>query len=293
MRIDDRHLDEVRERGFTVVEAFLEPDRLAAARAALWGIYPMPEQYFADPAAHSRLAKSQFAGLRYFPYNDPALDALVTHPDLIDAAERLLESEDLDIYKVELWAKYAGAIDYDQPHHRDYGNHSLVVPDDGGAPSAHMTTFMLLSDVDEGCGPTRVVPLPLSRAVPTVPMILAPGTMTEHEVAVTGPAGSLFIYRTDVLHRGSNFTRAGASRFVLSVDFKRRGRAWEGKQAWPDRALHPGWVEAVATMDVRARDLFGFPRPGDPYWTASTIAGVGARYPAMDMAPYRAALPAA
>ena len=36
------------------------------------------------------------------------------------------------------------------------------------------------------------------------------------------------------------------------------------------------------------RELLGFPPPGHPYWTEETIAGVGARFPQMDMTPYRA-----
>ena len=32
---------------------------------------------------------------------------------------------------------------------------------------------------------------------------------------MTGPAGSLFAFRTDVLHRGSGMTREGSSRFAL------------------------------------------------------------------------------
>jgi len=50
----------------------------------------------------------------------------------------------LHLYKMELWAKYAGAIGYDQPYHFDYGNHSLVVPK---LDSSHiqMTCFILLS----------------------------------------------------------------------------------------------------------------------------------------------------
>jgi hypothetical protein len=40
-------------------------------------------------------------------------------------------------------------------------------------------------------------------------------------------------------------------------------------------------------MSVRQRDLFGFPPPGSDYWTQETLAGVAARYPAMDMTPYR------
>ncbi len=285
MRVPDSALDALRETGFVRVPEFIPADALAAARAALWTVFPTPEAYFADPAAQARMGKSQFAGIKLFPYNNPALDALPVLPDLVDAAERFLGGPDIDLYKIELWAKYAGATDYDQPHHRDYGNHTLVVPH---PDRPQLTTIMLLSDVDEGCAPTCAVPLQQSAHLPTTPQILAPGALTEHEVALTGPAGTLILYRTDVFHRGSNFTAPDASRFIIMTDFKRRGWAWTGKMAWPDQAMRAGWSTALAAMSVRQRDLFGFPPPGSEYWTPETLAGVQARYPAMDMTPYAA-----
>ncbi len=281
-RVPNPALDELRTRGFAVIPGFIGGDLLAAAQAEVATIFPTRAAYHADPAAHAKFAASQFAGIRYFPYDRRVLDALPVHPDLVDAAERFLGGSDLDLYKVELWAKYAGAIDYDQPHHRDFGNHTLVVPTDD-AP--HLTTILLLSDVGEGDGPTRAVPLNLTRDMPTTPMILAPGELVEHEVALTGEAGTLILYRTDVFHRGSNL-RGDAARFILMIDFKRRGSPWTGKIAWPDRAISRGWSAALAAMTVRQRDLFGFPPPGSAYWTPATVAGVAARYPAMDMDPY-------
>lgn len=283
MRVSDAHLDALRTEGFTVVEGFLAPDELARARDALWAIYPRPEAYFADPAAHAAFGRDQFAGIRYFPYPSWDLNALAVHPDLIDAAERFLGATELDLYKIELWAKYAGAVDYDQAHHRDYGNHTLLVPE---RERPQMTSFILLSDVTLADGPTKVVPLRYTGAMPTTPFHRPMGELFEREVAVTAPAGSLMIYRTDVFHRGSNFTQAGRSRFALLVDFKARGAPWQGKMAWPDRANRPAWPEAMARMTPRQRDLFGFPPLGHPYWTPQTVREVGARYPAMDMAPY-------
>ncbi len=285
MRISDAKLDEVRRRGFTIVENFLEPGLLAAARTAMFGIFPTPEAYFADPGAYKSFARSQFAGIRLFPYNDWALNRLPVHPDLVDAAERFCGTPDLDIYKVELWAKYAGAIDYDQALHRDYGNHTLLVPqlaDD----FVQMTTFLLLSDVGELDGPAKLVSLDDGRDVPLVPGQLPRGALRDREVAATAPAGSLMIYRTDVLHRGTDFGAPNRARFALLTDFKPRGRAWTGKIAWPDRAQTRDWTSALASMSPRARQLFGFPPPGDRYWDAQTVRDVGLRYPEMDMAPY-------
>ena len=158
MQVPESSLEELRERGFTVVEGFLDPDELAAAQEALWVEFPRPADYVADPARYERFTQSQFAGLKVGPWRSWDLNRLAFHPDLVDLATRFLGSPDLRLYKTELWAKYGGAIDYDQPHHRDFGNHSLVVPD-RAAPATQMTSFILLSDVDADAGPTMVVPV--------------------------------------------------------------------------------------------------------------------------------------
>jgi hypothetical protein len=284
MRVTDAQLATLKEQGFVVIPGFVPADELAAAQDALWQVFPRPEAYFADPEAHKGLAKGQFAGIRHFPYNIPIFDRLCVLPDLVDAAERFLGGPDIDLYKIELWAKYAGASNYDQMHHRDFGNHTLVVPH---PDRPQLTTIMLLSDVTEDDAPTCAVPLPLTRDVPMLPMLLNPAGWLDVEIPLTGPAGTLILYQTTTVHRGSNFRREGASRFIYMTDFKRRGWQWTGKQAWPDHAIRPGWAEAMTAMSVRERDLFGFPPPGSDYWTPETLAGVQARYPAMDLAPYR------
>ena len=45
-----------------------------------------------------------------------------------------------------------------------------------------------------------------------------------------------------------------------------------------------------APRHPRQLTALGFPKPGDPYWTAETLAGVAARYPSLDMTPWQAAL---
>src|SRR6202034_4501482 len=232
MRVSDATLAEVRERGFSLMEGFLSDAELAVAREALWLHYPRPQDYFADPDAFSRYAASQFAGVEEFPYRSWDLNRLAVHPDLVDAAERYLETPDLHLYKIELWAKYAGAANYDQPLHRDYGSHSLVVP----RPEPRyqqITTFIYLSDVTEEDGPTVIVPYEAGQEVPYTPLYIPFGELAASEVRCVGPAGSLLVYRTDILHRGSDFTAAGRARFSILVDFRQRGTTWGGKMAWP------------------------------------------------------------
>jgi len=38
---------------------------------------------------------------------------------------------------------------------------------------------------------------------------------------------------------------------------------------------------------VRQLSMLGFPPPGHPYWNEETLAGVAARYPALDLTPWR------
>jgi hypothetical protein len=287
VRVPDATLDEVRERGFALFEEFLAPDELKAAQQALWLHFPRPEDYFADPASHSKYTASQFAGVEEFPYRSWDLNHLAFHPDLIDAAERYLGTVELHLYKVELWAKYAGAVDYDQPLHRDYGSHSLVVPRVDGRYQ-QLTTFIFLSDVTEADGPTRFVPSERSKDVPFTPLYFAPGALAATEVPAIGSAGSLLVYRTDTLHRGSNFTDVGRSRFSILADYQARGTTWGGKMAWPKQAPER-WAKLIPQCSVRERDLFGFPRPRDDYWNEQTLADVAVRYPGIDMTPYRQA----
>lgn len=280
----DSVLDEVRERGFSFLEGFLDREELSAAQKALWLHFPTPDDYFADPSRYRDYARSQFAGVEEFPYRSWDLNRLAFHPDLVEAVERYLGTGDLHLYKVELWAKYSGAVNYDQPLHRDYGSHSLVVP----RPEPRyqqVTTFVYLSDVTEDDGPTRIVPYEDGKEVPFTPLYLEFGALSDAEVSAVGPAGSLLMYRTDILHRGSDFKGTERARFSLLADYQVRGTTWGGKMAWPKQSPQR-WAKLMPRCTVRERDLFGFPRPGDPYWNSKTLADVALRYPGMDMTPY-------
>ncbi len=285
MRVTDASLEEVHECGFALVEGFLSPDELRAAQQALWLHFPKPEEYFADRSGYPEYNRDQFGGVQEFPYRSWDLNRLAFHPDLVDAAERYLGTTDLHLYKVELWAKYGGAANYDQPLHRDYGSHSLVVPRLDHRYQ-QLTTFVYLSDVTDDDGPTRIVPFEKGRNVPFTPLYLELGALADQEVPAVGAAGSLLMYRTDILHRGSDLTGRASSRFSLLADYQARGTTWGGKMAWPKQSPQR-WAKLIPQCTVRERDLFGFPRPGDPYWNEQTLADVALRYPGLDLEPYR------
>ena len=63
---------------------------------------------------------------------------------------------------------------------------------------------------------------------------------------------------------------------------------WLGIVGWGSKAIRADFARWIASASIQERQVFGFPPPGHSYWTDETVAGVSARYPAMDMTPYRA-----
>ena len=59
----------------------------------------------------------------------------------------------------------------------------------------------------------------------------------------------------------------------------------EAREAW----LEHGYVvlpEYLSSQDLKLA-LFGFPPPGHPYWTPTTLTGMTQRYPGLDLAPWQ------
>ncbi len=289
MRVSDHHIDEFFEQGFTLVEGFLSAAELAAAREALWTIYPRPEDYFADPASHDHLQQHGFSGNYKFPFAQFELNRLPVHADLADIARRILGTPDVRLYKGELWAKFGGGVDYSQHHHRDYGNHTLIVPRADGF-RRDLTTFLYLSDVDEANGSTAIVPVAHSRHIPLGVHRLGPGELVEHETRLNAPAGSLAIYSTDVFHRGTAIPDPTGSRFMVLADYRRADAPWFQMTAFGLNGNRAEMHEFVTRATPEQRTLLDVPAPGHEYWNGQTIADMAIRYPGIDMSPYEAAL---
>ena len=280
--------------GWCVLEGLFDADEVAAAQQDLTALFPSPETVTAglqggvgaDPDLRWDAAKPMF------PFEGMALNRLVVHDRLIDLAEELLGVDRVRLYQGLASAKYSdGAPDYEQMLHVDYGNHTLVVPRaDRGYQQLEL--FVYLSDVTPGTAATRVVSRRLTRDIPVERMYLHLGeyaSLYEAEVPASGPAGSVLAYRPDVYHRGTALSVEGAARFLLHVAYKPVDTDWLGHQVWPYHGEGMPWNRFVPQASPRQLAVLGFPEPGHPYWTEETLRGVAARYPHLDMAPWRQA----
>lgn len=285
--------------GFVVIPGFVPAADLAPALEGLPVEFPTADEFHddVDPSRNARF-RDEFGGITNFPFASTALSSVAVHPLLIDLAAALLGTGDVRAYSIEGWAKYTGAADYSQAHHRDYLNHSLLVPAAG--PPSQVEMFLYLSDVAVELGPPSYVPLGMTGGMPALPNWYPPEDdapddheprwVSEHgrrdlyeaEVTAAGPAGTVVAYRIETFHRGTTLRQPRGARYTVHVNFRRGDAEWITRRAWTDTANEAAWRSFVADASVRQLQVFGFPPPGHPYWTRETLEGVALRYPGLD-----------
>jgi len=278
--------------GWCVLEGVLPPEDVAAAQAEAAALFPSLEAVLAARSAPegSGIDVSWDTTKPSFPFEGPALNRLVVHDVLIDLAEDLLGTDRLRVYQGTASVKYSdGAPDYEQLLHVDYGNHTLVVPrTDAGYQ--HLELFVYLSDVTPDTAATRFVSRTLTSDIPVERTYLSLSDyapLYDAEVSASGRMGSILAYRPDVYHRGTSLMAEASVRLLLHVAYKPVDTDWLGYQAWPGAAERAAWHRFMQGATVRQLSVLGFPEPGHPYWNEQTLAGVAARYPRLDMEPWR------
>jgi hypothetical protein len=219
---------------------------------------------------------------------------------ILALAEALLEDESFQIAGAEAWAKYGGASDYEQDLHRDYPGHTLLVP--SSAPAyRQLKMFVYLADVPEEFGPAHVVSRRHTAEFPAVPdRFLRPGrkstsrfhddsgspTLYEAEISAAGPAGTVVAFEIGTIHRATTMTATRGARYTMHLNFRGAGVTWGQRRGWAYIAGRENWSTFVQRATPRQLQVFGFPLPGHPYWTAETLAGMALRYPDLDLTPW-------
>lgn len=292
--VDGRDLEHWERHGYVIVEGLLSPAELAAVGDNIGRYLPSWEEYSARPARYQALLSSgRIRGQvgAAFPYLGDALNDVVLHPYLLAFAEAVLGTDDLALSQAGLMAKYAGMGDFDQDLHLDYGNNTLAYPKAAGASSI-LPVIVYYTDVTVEGGPTYVVSQEHTRRELLVPRHRSRREypeLYEHEAPVTVRAGSAFIYSMRTFHRGSAMTATEGVRFTHHLTYQPAGPRWVGMSSFQGRGGSPEMDHFLVRATPRQRQIVGFPAICDPYWDEETLAGVGARYPDMDLRPYREA----
>jgi hypothetical protein len=281
-----------REHGYALLPGFLSETDIHSAQEAMSAVFPTADEFHddVDPVRNAPF-RDEFGGILDFPWAAVELCLLAVRPRLVELAETVLATTDLRLYSAEAWAKYTGAAEYDQELHRDYLNHTPLVPS-SDPRFAQLEMFVWLSDVTEAHGPTHVVSRQLTNHLPAWPNWLSRSDvpeMYEAEVSAAGPAGTVLAYSPATFHRGTAMTASRGARYSLHINFRPAAAEWANRHGWAEKAspFRPGWNQFVEQASPRQLGLFGFPPPGHPYWTEETLTGIAQRYEGLDVAAWR------
>jgi len=282
------------EHGYVVLPGFLSEEDIRPAQNELPLVFPTAEEYHdsTDKDLKARFAGRANAGIDYFPFASHEWSLLGISPPVAGLAEALLGTSDVRLYELHNWGKYTGAATYDQRLHRDYGNHTLVVPSRDPTLGV-VEMFIYVNDVPETYGPTHVVSQTHTEGVPLSQLHITRDEYPEiytHEVSAAGPAGTVLAYRADTFHRGTSMTAPRGARFALKLSYRTISDA---PNVWVDRlganvrlGLEDNWNGFVERASCRQLELVGFPPRGHRYWTGETWAEVCRRYPTADMSAF-------
>ncbi|HUZ11833.1 MAG TPA: phytanoyl-CoA dioxygenase family protein [Caulobacteraceae bacterium] len=304
-RFGPEHLETWRRDGAVLIPEFFTAEEVAGVAADFQTVFGRSEgagegldRKSAGEVGHFHPA--QFKTLDAVPFDcSPALNLIGVHPALVSFARQALGADEVHLYQCNVWAKFTGDADYDQPFHTDFSNHTLTVPAEDARLNS-VTILCYFSDVTDAHGPAHYVTRPDSSKVAGPELSLSGDREIQARLqeglgryarSNAAPAGSIFPYGIDVYHRGTNMTAPQGHRFAVMACFKDAANDVIGYHAWPFHHRKP-WRRIFDHASPEQLACFGVKRPGHPFWTEATLRRAQARYPGWDMTPYRDALAA-
>ena len=302
-RFSSDDLETWRRDGAAVIRDFFTAEEVAAVRADFEKVFartagadePMNKKKGDEVG---RFNKAQFKSIEVGPFEcSPALNLIGVHPALIAFAKQALKTDAVHLYQCQAWAKFTGDADYDQPFHCDFSNHTLTAPSEDATRNS-VTILCYFTDVTDAHGAMHYVTRPDSAQVagPEASLNLDPvwqatlqNQLKPYGRSSASPAGTAIPYAIDVYHRGTNLTAPNGHRYAVMVCFKKAGDESINFHAWQFHHEKP-WRNIFDHASPEQLACFGVQRPGDPYWTETTLARAQIRYPNWDLTPYRAAM---
>ena len=295
-RFNEQQVATWRKEGGVLIENFFTDEEVAAVRADFDKVFGRT-QGGAEALSKKKAGEigkfdgTQFATFDAIPFSGAnALNLIGVHPQLIRFAQAALDTQDVQLYQCQAWAKFTGDADYDQPFHCDFVNHTLTVPSEEAILNS-VTIICYFTDVSEAHGPMHYVKRTDSEPLGGATLTLSGGrdlqqALMPFEQTSAAPAGTIFPYGIDVFHRGTNMTEPGGVRYAVMACYKKAGNESIGYYAWPFHHMKP-WNELFARATPEQLSCFGVHPPGHPFWTETTLDHAQQRYPDWDLTPYR------
>lgn len=288
MKITEQQVASYLRHGYVVVPNFLAPAELSAGHENMLRYFPSAEELQSTPERYGALLEDPEHLQEEFPFAGDALNDISTHPEIIAFVQHVLGTQDVLLSQAAVWAKYAGTGDFEQGLHLDYQGNTLVVPREEG-DYRQVNMILYYTEVGDELGPTFVVSQEKTGDVPLWPTHRTRKRSPElyrHERPVLANPGDLLIFGMKTWHRASAITAEAGVRFSHHLVYRAAAHGFQGYHQWSRHGENELLQQFIERATPPQREVLGFPKLSDPYWTEQTRAAVKLRYPGMNMDIY-------
>ena len=314
MKLTQDQLDAFHRDGYIMVENLFDPNAIAAALRDMEHIFYGKSfaEYLADldktgkadsvePTVSNVVAHygDTEHGRAQFPTGHDALDRLIENEDYLDVFAQCLGTDDASYCNAHLFMR-SGPTDKRYPehpwqgYHADHGTNTFLPLSKAIGSFDYVNSGVYLHDVDDDGAPMHVIPGSHRQAadvylrsedglddIRKVPEFAEP-------VPTTAKAGSALFYSSYLVHAAIPFENKRKQRAFWTLSMARGDTSRWTKLANPwsgpeQQFFRPFWEKTTA----RVRTLFGWPAPGHPFYSETTLRGIATRFPKMDLTPYR------
>jgi hypothetical protein len=313
MKLTQDKLDAFHRDGYLIVADLFDSDSMAAALRDMEHIFYGESfaEYLADldntgkadsvgPTVTNVVAHygDTEHGRAQFPTGYDDLDRLIENEDYLDVFAQCLDTDDVSYCNAHLFMR-SGSTDKRHPehawqgYHADHGTNTFLPLSKAIGSFDYVNSGVYLHDVDDDGAPMHVIPGSHRQAADVY--LRAEGGLDDirkvpefaKPVPTTAKAGSALFYSSYLVHAAIPFENKRKQRALWTLSMARGDTSRWTKLANPlspseRQFFQPFWEKTTA----RVRTLFGWPAPGHPFYTETTLKGISMRFPNMDLTPY-------
>lgn len=246
------------------------------------------------------------AGRSQFPTGVDALDKLLENDEYLDIFEQLLG--DKPVYcNAHLFVRSGPTDERHSEHpwqgyHTDHDTNCFLPPCSVAGPFDYVNSGVYLHDVEMDCAPMQVIPGSHLQLARLIPRLIAEGNWSGRSgindirkipefnvpVPTVGTKGSASFYSSYLIHAAVPFENKRKQRSFWTMSCGRRDTQgfikYSNLYHYSERQFsNPFFTQTTP----RVRSVFGWPEPGDPYYTGETLGLIEAWFPGIDVSPYR------
>ena len=313
MKLTQDQLDAFHRDGYLIVADLFDSDSMVAALRDMEHIFYGESfaEYLADldntgkadsvgPTVTNVVAHygDTEHGRAQFPTGYDDLDRLIENEDYLDVFAQCLDTDDVSYCNAHLFMR-SGPTDKRHPehpwqgYHADHGTNTFLPLSNAIGSFDYVNSVVYLHDVDDDGAPLHIIPGSHRQAADLY--LRAEGRLDDirkvpefaEPVPTTAKAGSALFYSSYLVHAAVPFENKRKQRALWTLSMARGDTSRWTKLAnpWspPERQFfQPFWEKTTA----RVRTLFGWPAPGHPFYTETTLKGISMRFPNLDLTPY-------